>query len=76
MEIKWPNVVAFALAILGVVLMVRHRYELGATLASLGPIGTGPTPADRTLGFCVLGVLLVALVAVVRLVCSSNRKDR
>ena len=75
MEIKWPNVVAFALAILATVLAVRNRDALGATLHAVTHIGAEHSPEDRTLAFCILGVLLVTLVAVVKLVCQNNRRD-
>ncbi len=77
MEIKWPNVVALGLVVLSVVLAVRNHRELGAAIGSITKIGLGHTPEDKTLGLCVLGVILVSLVAVVRLVLQGNeRKDR
>ena len=74
MGIKWSNVVAFGLAIFGVVLAVRHRRDVGAILASIGQLGPAYTPEERIAGFCVLGVLSVAGVAIVRLLLSSDGK--
>ena len=77
MEIKWPNVAALGLVVLSVVLAVRNHRQLGAAIGSISQIGPGHTPEDKTLGLCVLGVILVSLVAVVRLVLNANeRKDR
>lgn len=75
MEIKWPNVVAFALAILSIVLAVWHRQALRAAVTGIGHIGPGHSMEDKTLGLWVLGVILVSLVAIVRLVISSNRSN-
>ena len=77
MEIRWPNVFAFALVILSVVLLVRHNGSVNLALASIGQIGPGHTTEEQTLGLCVLGVLCVAGVAIVRLViANSGRKDQ
>ena len=77
MEIKWPNVVALSLVVLSVVLAVRNHRQLAVAFGSLSQIGPGHTAEDKTLGLCVLGVILVSLVAIVRLVVHGNeRKDR
>ncbi|MCH7592217.1 MAG: hypothetical protein IH989_05515 [Planctomycetes bacterium] len=77
MEIKWPNVVALGLVLLSVVLAMRNHRQLGVAIGSISHIGPGNTTEDKTLGLCVLGVILVSLVAVVRLVLStSERKEK
>lgn len=76
MEVKWTNVVVFAFAIFAVVLLVREHGAVGAALAGLGQIGPGHTPAEKFHGFFVLGILLVALVAIVRLVLDSNGRNK
>lgn len=75
MEMKWPNVAAFALAVSGVVLLARGHRAVGAALAGVGQIGPGHTPAEKFHGFFVLGILLVALVAIVRLVLAANGRN-
>lgn len=74
MEIKWPNVVALSLVMSSVVLAVWHHRELAAAIGSISEIGPGHTPEEKTLGLCVLGVILVSLVAVVRLVLHGNQR--
>ncbi len=77
MEIKWPNVVALGLVVLSVVLAVRNHRELAAAIGTIAEIGPGHTAEEKTVGLCVLGVILVSLVAVVRLALQGNeRKDR
>ena len=72
MEIKWPNVVAFGLVILSVFLAVRNRGELSVAVGAITKVGPGHTPEEQVLGFCVLGVLCAAGVAIVRLVITGN----
>ena len=74
MEIKWPNVVALSLVMSSVVLAVWHHRELVAAVGSISEIGPGHTAEEKTLGLCVLGVILVSLVAVVRLVLHGNQR--
>ncbi len=76
MEMKWPNVVAFALAIFGIVLLVREHGAVGVALAGVGQIGPGHSPEEKFHGFFVLGILLVTLVAVVRLVLDPNGRNK
>ena len=76
MEVKWPNVVALALGIFGVVLLVREHGAVGVALAGIGQIGPGHTPEEKFQGFLVLGILLITLVAVVRLVLDANGRNR
>lgn len=75
MEIKWPNVVAFALVIGSVVLAVKNHQELGNAIGSIGQIGPGHSAEDKTLGLCVLGILCVAGVAIIRLVIAGNKRS-
>ncbi len=75
MEIKWPNVVAFGLLILAAGLAVRHGPNVGVALTAIGDIGPGHTPEEKFIGFAVLGVILVCLVALVRLVLDNHKGD-
>ncbi len=76
MKIKWSNVVALGLVILGVVLAIRYQDGLSAAVSSICHIGPRHTFEDKTLGLCVLGVLCATGVAIVRLVTASReRKD-
>lgn len=75
MSIKWPNVVVFGLLILAAVLTVYHHRAVHAAITSIGRIGPGYTQEESVLGLCVLGIILVSLVAIVRLVVSENRRN-
>ncbi len=76
MEMKWPNVVAFGLAIFGTVLLVKDHEAVGVALGGVGQIGPGYTPAEKFHGFFVLGILAVAFVAIVRLVLDANERNK
>ena len=76
MEMRWPNVVAFALAIFGIVLLVREHGAVGVAIAGVGRIGPGHSPEEKFHGFFVLGILLVTLVAIVRLVLDPNGRNK
>lgn len=76
MEVKWSNVVAFALAIFAIVLLIRQHGAVGVALTGLGQIGPGHTPEEKFHGFFVLGILLVALIAIVRLVLDANGRNK
>ncbi len=72
--IKWNNILALALAILVVVLLIRHGPALAVALASMQAIGPGNSAEDKTLGLITLGIVGVCLVAIVRLVVRNDRK--
>ncbi len=75
MQLKWPNLFGFALALFAAVLAVRFHREVSITVGSISAIGPGHTLEEKTLGLAVLGLILVVLVAVVRIVCRNNGKD-
>lgn len=75
MTVKWANVFCFGLLILAAVLTVYHHRAVRAAISSIGRIGSGYAQEESVLGLCVLGIILVSLVAVVRLVVSDNRRD-
>jgi len=74
-EIKWPNVIAFGLALAAMILVSHSHHELGVALAGIGQIGPGHTAQEKFHGFFVLGILAVAVVAIVRLLVEANRRS-
>ena len=41
MEIKWTNLIAFAMALFALVLVLKMPREIGAFLSTMGDIGPG-----------------------------------
>ena len=74
MNIRWSNVVAFALALVAFALLIRYRQVLGAFLSNIERIGPGHAPADQAFGLLALGMIGLCLVTIVRLVIRNDRK--
>ncbi len=72
MRIIWPNVAALLLFIFAVVIAIRQRAPIARFLATLGHLGPGQPDDERFIGFVALGVILVALVAIVKLLTRKN----
>ena len=76
MEIKWPNVAAFALAIFAFIMAIRMHEQISAFLGSMGHLGSSPSIADRTHGLMAFGMLMVVLVGVLRILSNSQNGKR
>lgn len=74
MKLNINNIVAAALALVGIVFFLRHRHEALAFFSKVEQIGPGNSPQDMTAGLIAIGVCGAILVAVVRLL-ASNRRD-
>ena len=74
-RIRWNNLIAFAMAIVAFWVAVKLLPEIRAFLATMRDLGPGHDPDDRTLGLIAVGLLGAVLVAIVRILVSSNRKD-
>lgn len=72
MEIKWPNVVAFALAIVAFFMAVSRQEEIATFLGSTQHLGSSPSITDRMHGLMAFGLMLVALLGVLRIVLNSQ----
>jgi hypothetical protein len=74
MKLNIKNIVAAGLALMGIIVFLRHRHEAVAFLSKAGQIGPGNSPQDMTAGLITIGICGVVLVAIVRLLV-SNRRD-
>lgn len=68
------RLVVFVLFVSGVVIGIVYREELFMCLALMADISS-PHPEAQIKGFMVLGFLGVVLVAIVRILVSSNKKN-
>ena len=72
MKIIWPNVAAFCLALIAVVLALRHRAAIRRFLGSMGHLGPGNPGDERMVGFIAFAVVAVTAVVIVK---RLTRKD-
>ena len=75
MEIKWNNLIAFALALFALVVVLKTPNEMGAFLASMQNVGPGYTPQEQTMGLMAYGMVLLAIVALVKIILHNSDKD-
>jgi uncharacterized membrane protein YidH (DUF202 family) len=76
MEIKWRNLIALALTLIALAVIVKAPGEMGAFLASMQNVGPDHTPQEQTMGLLAYGLVLLAVVAVVKIVTQNNDKDK
>ncbi len=77
MRILWHNVIALILLVTAIVIAVKNRYEIVAFLTTMDDIGPGYTAAQQVRGLLATGLVLVALVAIVRILVSRHdRRDK
>ena len=71
-EIKWTNLIAFALALFALVIVLTMPRTIVSFLATMKNIGPGHTPEEQTLGLIAFGLLLVTIVALARIAASRR----
>ncbi|TWU21315.1 hypothetical protein [Bythopirellula polymerisocia] len=75
MEMKWPNVAAFALAIIAFFTAVNMHEDISAFFGMMRHLGSNSSISNRTHGLMAFGLILVALMGVLRILLNSqNRK--
>ena len=74
MNILWHNVVALFLTIFALTLLVRNGTEIRTFLATMKQVGPGYNPNEQVMGLLAFGLVLVAIVAVVKIVIEKSRK--
>jgi hypothetical protein len=74
-RILWPNVIALALLIFALVVVLRHGSSVSEFLGAMNGIGPGHDPSEQVMGLVAFGLILVSIVAVLKIVISTNRKE-
>jgi hypothetical protein len=75
MNLRWNNIITAALAAIVLTFALRHCDSCRAALATVESLAPRGGADDRFVGFMVLGVLAVALVAIVKLLTQNRRQD-
>lgn len=73
MEIRWPNVFVFALAVLALVVALKRHHEIAAFLGAMDRIGPGNTPGEQMLGLIAFGLLVVTILALALILKNGRR---
>lgn len=75
MRILWPNVIALALLIFALVVILRHGSNISGFWGAMNGIGPGHDPSEQVMGLVAFGLVLVAIVAVLKIVIATNRRE-
>ena len=73
MEIRWPNVFVFALAVFALVVALKRHREIGAFLETMETIGTGHDPHEQMLGLMAFGLVIITILALAIILKGSRR---
>jgi hypothetical protein len=67
-RIRWANIFAAILALLGIKLMIEFHREMDVFLQGMGNMGPGSTPEDRVWGLCAFGLCAILLALFAKLI--------
>jgi hypothetical protein len=75
MNIRWNNIVAAILGMTALIFALRHKESCEAALDSINRLGQSNSTDDRFVGFMVLGLIGVCIVAIVKILTHSRPND-
>ncbi len=75
MEIKWSNLVFFALLVFTIAWAIRARDSIFVFLSQMGNMGPEHPTDDRFWGLMVFSLLVIAMVALVRIVVDNHTRQ-
>ena len=75
MEIRWPSVFVFALAVFALVVALKRHREIAAFLAGMERIGPGHDTNEQILGLIAFGILVVMILALA-VILKDDRRGR
>ncbi len=76
MKLKWNNIILAILATTVLFVALRHSSSCRAALETVGTLAPHEPVDDRFVGFMVLGLVMVALVAIVKVATRNRQQDR
>lgn len=75
MSLRWNNIILAALVAFILLAALRHADDCRSALATVQTLAPNGGADDRFVGFMLLGLLAVALVAIVKLLTQSRRQN-
>lgn len=76
MNFRWNNIIVAVLAMVILAFALRHGASCRAALETVASVAPHERVDDRFVGFMVLGVLAVTLVAIVKILTRNRPNDR
>jgi len=76
MNIRWNNIFAMALILAALILAARCGPATKAALGTITSVAPHEPVDDRFVGFLVLGLLMVTLVAIIKMLTRGRAHDR
>jgi len=67
MEIRWRNIIALALLIFALLVLLKAYRQITAFLSTMTAVGPGSDSKELTFGLMAFGLMIIAVVAVVRI---------
>lgn len=75
MQIRWNNLIAFAIAVIGLIIFFKTPDELWSFVGSMELITEGSTDEEWTKGLIAFGLCLACVLTVMRILIDSNREE-
>jgi uncharacterized integral membrane protein len=75
MKLRWNNIIVAILAVFILTLALRHGDSCRAALETVTAVAPHQSVDDRFVGFMVLGLVAVTVVAIVKILAQNRRRD-
>lgn len=72
-QVKWPNVIGFALLIFAVWMLLHMHKEVVSLLKALGELSPGHPRDQRIFGLIVFSIIMVVIVGVFNVLLHSKK---
>lgn len=73
MQIKWSNVIAFAMVVFALVVFLKTYPQMAAFFAAMNDIGPGHDPDEQVRGLVAFGLIALTIVGIVKIVVNGGR---
>ena len=73
MEVKWTNVICFALAIFAVLMLIHMQESVVSFLRAMGDLGPEQTADEKIWGLIAFSLVAVILVGILKVIMQNKR---